>query len=323
MPKSAPLRSTSALRASKRYAPTQRMMFAAVTRRMEDNGMQSTWTDGSDMARYSELFVKPNDRLTSFQRLEIYNQQYWWRITECFGEDFRGLCAVIGQEKFDALAVAYLEECGSTSWTLRNVGQHLEAFLREHPQFTAPHTTLALDIARLEWARSWTFDEPGDPPPDTQWIAQTPPDRLRLRLQPYLVLLNLAHEADKIFLRFRQRDQSAAESTASNAVNGAPRRRRALRITAKPARKPVHLVVHRHANTIFYKRVTPEAFHLLTYLREGFTLEASCEKAFVGRAFTPAKAAALIQEWFSEWMELGWFAAGAPTPPRAPGRRKA
>ena len=44
----------------------------------------------------SEL-IKPNDRLTSFERLEIYNRQYWFRILSGFAEDFPGLRAVSGQ----------------------------------------------------------------------------------------------------------------------------------------------------------------------------------------------------------------------------------
>ena len=285
------------------------MMFAAVTRPLDDNSMQSQWADGTDMARYAELFIKPNDRLSSFDRLEIYNQQYWWRILESFGEDFKGLRAVIGGDKFDALAEAYLVECGSTSWTLRNLGQHLLKFLAQHPEFTTPHTALALDIASIEWARAWTFDEPGDPPPDTQYLAQTPPHRLKLRLQPYLVLLELKYEAEKLFLRFRKRDASAAESTASNAINRAPRKRKETRITAKPAKEPVYLVVHRQQNTVYYKRITAEAFALLQSLHAGKSLAAACDAAFVGKPFAPEDAAALIREWFAEWMELGWFAA--------------
>ena len=82
------------------------MMFAAITRRLHKNGMQVTWTDGGEMARYAELFIKPSHSLTSFERLEIYNQQYWWRILESFAEDFCGLRAVIGKAKFDSLVVA-------------------------------------------------------------------------------------------------------------------------------------------------------------------------------------------------------------------------
>ncbi len=29
-------------------------------------------------------FIKPNDRLTSFERLEIYNRHYWFRVLSAF-----------------------------------------------------------------------------------------------------------------------------------------------------------------------------------------------------------------------------------------------
>src|SRR6267378_4030914 len=57
----------------------------------------------------AEKFIKPNDRLTAFERLQIYNQQYWWRLLGAFAEDFRGLRAVLGERKFDKLAIAYVE----------------------------------------------------------------------------------------------------------------------------------------------------------------------------------------------------------------------
>ena len=95
---------------------------------MPDDGMQSTG------ATVAERFVKPNDRLTAFERLQIYNQQYWWRLLGAFGEDFRGLRAVLGERKFDKLAVAYVESCGSHSWTLRNLGSQLVPFPRKTPR---------------------------------------------------------------------------------------------------------------------------------------------------------------------------------------------
>ena len=70
----------------------------------------------------------------------------------------------------------------------------------------------------------------------------------------------------------------------------------------------MHLVVHRLQNAVYFKRVTSEAFRLLMNLHEGMTLEAACGRAFKGRPFTPDQAAALIREWFADWMELGWFA---------------
>ena len=56
----------------------------------------------------ADAFIKPNDRLTSFERLEIYNRQYWFRIIDCFYDDYPGLRAVLGERKFSQLCRAYL-----------------------------------------------------------------------------------------------------------------------------------------------------------------------------------------------------------------------
>src|SRR5262249_35918885 len=147
-----------------------------------NDGMQRA---GADVA---ERLVKPNDRLTAFERLQIYNQQYWWRILGAFAEDFRGLRAVLGERKFDKLAIAYLETCGSQSWTLRNLGSRLVSFLENHPELTRPRSELALDVTRVEWARVLAFDDPEKPVLTAKQIAKTPPERLHLALQPYISL---------------------------------------------------------------------------------------------------------------------------------------
>src|SRR6202012_5144244 len=97
-------------------------------------------------------FIKPNDRLSSFERLEIYNRQYWFRIYSSFEEDFPGLKAITGGKKFDRLMRDYLTECPSQSFSLRNLGSRLEAWLTEHPDYIEPRRDLAMDMIRLEWA---------------------------------------------------------------------------------------------------------------------------------------------------------------------------
>ena len=57
--------------------------------------------DGMVMEREAAAFIKPNDSLSSFERLEIYNRQYWFRLYSSFEEDFPGLQAVLGRRQFD------------------------------------------------------------------------------------------------------------------------------------------------------------------------------------------------------------------------------
>lgn len=253
-------------------------------------------------AAIAERLVKPNERLTAFERLQIYNQQYWWRILGAFGEDFRGLRAVLGEKKFDKLAVAYLEAHGSHSWTLRNLGSQLVAFLEAHPEFTRPRTELALDVARVEWARVLAFDDPEKPVLTPKQIARLPADRLRLGLQPYLQLLELHHPVDEMMRILKRTEISAV----SNAVAATHTRRRKV-VIVRRTRQPIYLAVHRVNFSVYYKRLDPEAYRLLLALRSGAPLEKACAMAFTGSKELPEQSAARIQEWFARWMEFGWF----------------
>ncbi len=270
-----------------------------------DDGMQRNWRDGSATAEIAEQFIKPNDRLDSFERLQIYNQQYWWRLLGNFAEDFRGLRAVLGERKFDKLAVAYLDDCGSQSWTLRNLGSRLEEFVSAHPVLTAPQTALALDMVRLEWARTVAFDEAENPPLPANKVRDIPPELLRLGLQPYLVLLELNHPIDHLLGKLK-RQAEIETGTLSNAVSSArPRARR--RLTVRASRKPIYLAVHRHKFSVYYKRLDAEAWHLLRALRAGTPLDAACGLAFADSTDSPETMAKKIHSWFAAWMSFGWL----------------
>ena len=75
----------------------QRKMAAAVMQPLtHSDGMRRRSGDGRQMRKVAAEFIKPNRRLSSFERLEIYNRQYWFRILDTLAEDFPGLRAVIG-----------------------------------------------------------------------------------------------------------------------------------------------------------------------------------------------------------------------------------
>lgn len=293
-----------------RSQPERRGELAALQRALAGT-LTRPLTAGEGMQRSSravaESLVKPNDRLTAFERLQIYNQQYWWRIMGSFREDFRGLHAVLGERKFERLGVAYIEECGSTCWDLGLLGRSLETYLRAHPALTAPHTALALDMARVEWARIIAFAGADQRPLDPAKLGANP-EKLRLDLQPHLVLLELHHPIDELLGRLRQRNSEAA----SNAVSSHTKRR-SIRLTAKATREPLHLAVHRVDLRVYYKRLEPGAYRLLSALRAGETLADACAAAF-GDA-VPADAAERVQAWFGGWTRLGWLVRRATPRP--------
>jgi hypothetical protein len=59
----------------------QRRMSQDVMRPLtHDFAMQATTEQGLPSAEVAAGYIKPNSLLTSFERLEIYNRQYWFRV---------------------------------------------------------------------------------------------------------------------------------------------------------------------------------------------------------------------------------------------------
>ena len=106
-------------------------------------------------------FIKPNDRLTSFERLEIYNRQYWYRIFSCFAEDFPGLRAVLGDRKFERLARAYLARYPSESFCLRNLGS---PWLRAQTKIRRPAPSTGARYGATRMGRNQCLRRRGEAP---------------------------------------------------------------------------------------------------------------------------------------------------------------
>ena len=143
----------------------QRLMARAVMRPLTAEArMRPRWIDGSSTAKAAAKFIKPGPRLGSFERLEIYNRQYWFRIFDCLADDYPGVRALIGEKRFRNLAIAYLATHPSTRFTLRDLGRHFPDFILAEPRWTTPRTVLASTMARLEWSHIEAFDNEARPP---------------------------------------------------------------------------------------------------------------------------------------------------------------
>lgn len=265
-----------------------------------EGDMRPRWRDGRSMKNVASSFIKPNDRLTSFERLEIYNRQYWYRIKDCFYDDYPGLRAILGEDRFERVALAYLKQFPSESFTLRNLGRRLVKFLEANPRLIKPLQKPALDMARLEWAHIEAFDNEAKPKLQVDSLLGADPDRVRLGLQPYLKLLQLGYEWDNFLVKLKHGE--ALRSEASNAMS---QRRTGQRRQAKKHLRPktVLLAVHRHDDTVYYKRLQPAQFRLLSAFKTGATLAEACEAL----AETGELDAEQIKNWFETWASLGWF----------------
>jgi len=284
----------------------QRAVFDVVRQPLtEDERMRERTLDGRSTKEIAEEIVKPNDRLTSVERLEIYNRVYWFRILSSLADDFPGLRAVVGQEKFDKILLAYLTELPSESFTLRNLGSRLEAWLRRHPEFTAGQERIALDMVRLEWADIEAYDA-AEFPKLTQDELQALGEDPVFHLQPNLFLLDLAYPMDEFLLQVRETEEPESD-IASNVVimehsDAKPHKQYPL-----PKAKKTFLAVHRQDNIVYFKRLKPEAFALLRALQQGQPLSQAIESSVNWSGKKLERVMEQLHDWFANWSGLGWF----------------
>jgi hypothetical protein len=262
---------------------------------------------GQSNAAEADQFIRPNDRLTSFERLEIYNRQYWFRLFSSFEEDFPGVQAVVGRKRFQGLMRAYLEAHPSTSFSLRNLGSRLVSWLEENPAWTKPHSEMAIEMARFEWADIEAFDSATWPTLTVEARSQIGAES-QLALQPHLRLVEAHYAIDDALIAVR--NESGGRDTSSNNASAGhvSKRTRALR---EMKRETVYIAVHRFEDTVYYRRLAVEDYRLLLALREGVALGDAIDIAFDGSLIPEDERPAYLQSAFAYWTKMGWFC----TPP--------
>jgi hypothetical protein len=262
-------------------------------------------SDGTLTNDLATRIVKPNDRLSSLERLQIYNRQYWFRLLDCLYDDFPGLRAVVGEKHFRELSVAYLNAHPSQSFTLRNLGEKLPRFLEQRKEFLGRSKRLALQMAHFEWAQIVAFDDPGWPALDPATIFGGNFDTAVLHLQPYISLLELDYPLDDYILAVKKEESHRSEAARNERSPSVKEEHVAL-----PKASKTYLAVHRHQNSLYYKRLDRAAFALLRSLKSGEALGPACEKAaqlLNEDICNENECAPTIQGWFAEWSSLQWL----------------
>jgi len=284
----------------------QREMGAAVMQpltseeQMQPRDTTGRW-HGRPMESIAGEFIRPNSRLTAFERLEIYNRQYWFRLQTAFHEDFPGLRAVVGAERFETLMNAYLTAHPSRSFTLRNLGHKLSDWLSQNPQYAGRRLVLALDVVRVEWACIEAFDNAELPPLSLEEVAALGAES-RLGLQPHVQLLALSYPADDLVLDMHRKQKRESSEAGAKAET--------FDTEWKPLRLRKHatwMAVHRADMSLYYKRLSREEYQTLISLQQGLTVPDALESGFAGSRASAASRLRLVQQWFTNWAELGWI----------------
>jgi hypothetical protein len=250
-------------------AETQALFHAAVTR-----------AEG-DRSREIQRCFTGSAELPAAERVEIYADMYLWRLVDALREDYPKLAALLGDERFYALAEAYVREHPSHHHDLGRLGVNLAAFLRAHPD---PMRADLADLAALEWARSEVFFEGDIEPAREDVLASLAPEEFleaRLRLAPALRLLAVEHDAVQLWRAIEHCEPVPPPAPGIHAI-----------------------AVWRTGFEVFHTALDLDEATALEGAASGDALSRVCA-AFTARADAAAAAFDAIRSWFDE----GWIVA--------------
>jgi Putative DNA-binding domain len=104
--------------------------------------------------------VVATEKASSVERLGVYSNAYTARLVEILGNDYLGLQALVGTDRFEEICRAYIEETPSHHYNARWYGDRLPAFLR----LTSPWSEESSlhEMAQLDWMIGLSFDSPDE-----------------------------------------------------------------------------------------------------------------------------------------------------------------
>lgn len=152
---------------------------------------------------------------TPGERLETYRSAYRIRLVSILRDEFDALHAFLGDEEFDALALAYVAACPSSTPDARWYGARFAGFALSTGPWS-DHPVIG-ELAALQWALSGAFDAADAPVMQIEDLAAIPADgvaSLRLAFHPSTSLLERRTNASEIFTGLR----SEAEPVAPDAI---------------------------------------------------------------------------------------------------------
>jgi hypothetical protein len=143
--------------------------------------------------------VESTAKLTAHERLSIYASGYRARLLEALGNDYPVLRDVLGEEIFAALGEAYIGARPSRSFTLRDFGATLAAFITQDAglaeRAALPERAFAAELASFERAFVEAFDATDAVPLPPERLAAVAADawpQLRFVVHPSVQCCEIA-----------------------------------------------------------------------------------------------------------------------------------
>jgi hypothetical protein len=228
---------------------------------------------------------------SGFERLGVYNKQYWFRLLSILQSDYPCAIHLMGLRAYNGWAIRYLADHPPASPYLSRLDDGWPGYVETH--YRGADGVAVAQALKFDRAFSRAFDAPEGRPLD----PGADPMALRLRLAPHVTVLSLGWD----FPAFRAR--CLADASLEARIPLEPWK------DAEGGDETRHMVVWRGRDlTLWQKPVSRPASKVLGALAEPATLDEAFAR-LEGRLGEgeEAELEAGLSSWFGEWVREGWL----------------
>ncbi|MDA3961639.1 MAG: putative DNA-binding domain-containing protein [Planctomycetota bacterium] len=225
------------------------------------------------------------------ERLQVYNQQYWFRLLTIMQKEFPLTRRRLGLLSFNRMVTAYLTRYPSRHPELHHLSNDLEQFLAEDHQWNTPALRQAAHLDRLHIEIFFAIEHQDF---DGASLSDENLQALLTRPLPFQSAWHRYHEDSN---NVEQRRIAHAHPDDDSPLI--------------KQRKVAHWVIYRsRRGKVVEHALDPLQDRLLAQLGNGVALGDACSE--LQNTCTQAELSRLGREiavWFHDWARLGWFRA--------------
>lgn len=264
----------------------------------EDSRINPLTPAGNPIEEESAIYITPSHSLRPAQRIQIYNQQYWWRLLNTMHESFPLVTRLFGYYDFNkTLAIPYLVKYPPRHWSLSFLGDRFVQWIDE--DYHAADKRLVMDAARVDWAFTDSFIAPELPCIDAKTLADGN-DLLsqKLYLQPHVHLFQMQDDIFSYRVDFMKQEPDYWID------HDFPKLHKSQTGHYFLARTP--------GNDLFWREISPIEYQLLAFFKKGTTIERACDWLESLDHAAAEEASKKLHHWFQEWTKQRWLSVTDP-----------
>jgi hypothetical protein len=275
---------------------TQQWFGQIISRPIDaDSRMNPLSPSGQPMEVEAADYITPSPTLRPAQRIQLYNQQYWWRLLNIMQEGFPLVTRLFGFYDFNrTIAVPYLTKYPPRHWSLSLLGDRLSLWAKEN--YSANDKPLVINAIELDWAFNYSFIAPELPPFSSEPTSANDHSSLlkkKLYTQPHVHLFTFDSDM------FEFRNEFLKHPPEYWIEHDFPELKHD---------KPLFYVLLRTPNNdISWKEISNVEYHLLHLFQSGSSIEKACDWLEHQEDALCNSAMENLHLWFQEWTIRKWL----------------